>query len=65
MSPRLVTPGESDVCPEHCGGVLVRRHDRKPGRRCGVCGVPEPGRVIEVVFQGRPVEVLILRRRSA
>ena len=62
---REVAVTESDVCPERCGGVLVRRHDRKPGRRCGVCGTPEPGRVIEVVFHGRSIPMLILRKRTA
>jgi hypothetical protein len=62
---RRVAVTESDGCPERCGGVLVRRHDRRPGRRCGVCGTPEPGHVLEVVFHGRPVPMLILRKRSA
>jgi len=41
--PRAVT--SNDICPVHCGGVLVRRPGRI-GRHCGYCGVEE--RRIEV-----------------
>ena len=51
---------ESDFCAAAgCGGAFVRRRDRRPGRRCGVCGIPEPGRLVEVIFGSRAVHVLV------
>jgi hypothetical protein len=44
---RLIrTPGQGDF--HGCGGVYVRRPDRRPGRVCGYCGRAEPGLRIRV-----------------
>jgi ribosomal protein S27AE len=56
---------EADFCPE-CGGGIVRRHDGKPGRRCGVCGLEEePGIKVEINLGGKWQQALIRRGWSS
>lgn len=42
-----------------CGGPLVPRRDGWPGLRCGRCGVPQPGRMVEVTFGTRWLPLLV------
>jgi hypothetical protein len=56
---------EADFCTE-CGGGIVRRHDGKPGRRCGVCGLEEePGIKVEINLGGNWQKALIRRGWSS
>lgn len=52
-APRGTWPPFDDSHTCSCGGPLVRRRDRWPGLRCGRCGAPEPGRIVEVAFGPR------------
>jgi ribosomal protein S27AE len=56
---------EADFCPE-CGGGIVQRHDGKPGRRCGMCGLEEePGVKVEINLGGNWQKALIRRGWSS
>jgi len=54
---------EADWCLACNYGILVRRRDGRPGRRCCYCGTPEPGFYVTADFGDGPRLAFVRRPR--